>query len=305
LLTIVVIGVKCKMKRRSIVYLIIYAVVLALGHILQKMVLNYGVDRFVFAFLRMTMGFVVITSLLLFNKYKPLKVIKMNFRHFLVLGIGFSGLGITLKLWGLSMTTATNASFIMSLSSVTSVIFAYFLLKEQALKRFYAVALLMIGGVYLVTTGGKQMLPRTGDLIILGLAFLIGFMHVYGKKVLSSISVLETSFGRSLVGMFFLGILVVLFAPSGFSTIPNLPIFLLVLANGFTFSISVILFYKALQTEGASNAGMFALLVPVITALLGNLVLQETFNIYQIVGGLIILAGSFLISRFKLKQANF
>ena len=293
------------MKTRSVIYLLIYAVMIALGHILQKMVLNHGVNRFVFAFLRIGTGFFIITVLLIAKKFHPVPVIKKNIRHFIVLGICFSGMGILLKLWGLSMTTATNAAFIMSLSSVAAVLFAFFLLKEKAVKRFYVIVLMMIIGVYLVTTGGKQLLPQIGDLIILGVAFLIGFMQVYGKRVLETLSVLETAFGRSMVGMIFLGCLIPILAPNGFGTIPSVPVLLLVLSNGIVFSSSIILFYKALQAEGASNAGMFALLVPVLTAVLGYLFLEEILNVYQVIGGLIILAGSFLISRIKIRQANF
>jgi drug/metabolite transporter (DMT)-like permease len=293
------------MKTRSLIYLSIYAAMLAMGHILQKMVLNHGVDRFVFAFLRIGTGFLLISLLLLAKKYRPVELIKKNMRHFVVLGVCFSGIGIILKLWGLSLTTATNAAFIMSLSSVALVIFAYVLLKEQAPKRFYVVVALMIGGVYLVTTGGKQLLPHLGDMIIFALAFLIGFMHVYGKKVLRTLSVIETAWGRSLVGMTFLGLMVLVVSPQGFSTISGFPVLLLVLSNGITFSGSVILFYKALQVEGASNTGTFSLLVPVITAVLGYLLLSEVMNLYQVIGGMVILTGSYFISRLKIKQANF
>jgi drug/metabolite transporter (DMT)-like permease len=291
-------------KTRSLIYLGIYAAMLAMGHILQKMVLNQGVNQFVFAFLRITMGFIVISLLLLSKKHHPVTLIKNNFRHFFILGVCFSGCGILLKLWGLSHTTATNAAFIMSLSSVAIVIFAYFMLKEKAPKLFYAVVTMMIAGVYLVTTGGKQLLPRFGDIIIFALAFLIGFMQVYGKQLLETLSVIQTAFGRSFIGMIFLGLLIPIFAPYGFSTIPNLPVLLLVLANGFTFSSSIILFYKALQIERASNTGTFALLVPVLTAVLGYFFLAETLNLYQIFGGAIILSGSYMISKLQIKQAN-
>jgi drug/metabolite transporter (DMT)-like permease len=289
------------MKTKSIIYLVIYANAIAFGHVLQKMVLNSGVDRFVFAFLRITTGFFIITLLLLFKKYRPVAVIKKNIRPFIVLGVCFSGFGILLKFWGLSMTTATNAAFIMSLSSVTSVLFAFLMLKEKARKRFYFIVLGMIAGVYLVTTRGKQLMPQAGDLIIFGLAFLIGFMQVYGKKLLNTLSVLETSFGRSFIGMLFLGLMCLIFAPKGFATIPNFPVLLLVLANGITFSSGIMLFYMALQNEGASNAAVFALLVPVFTAILGYFFLAEIFNIYQFIGGIVILSGSFLIARLKVK----
>lgn len=292
------------MKIRSIIYLGIFAAMTAMGHILQKIVLNLGVNQLVLAFLRITLGFTVISLLLLAKKHHPVTLVKSNFRHFFILGVCFSGIGILMKLWGLSLTTATNAAFIMSLSSVFQVIFAYFFLGENAPKRFYIVLIMMIAGVYLVTTGGKQILPRIGDIIMLAVAVLIGSMEVYGKKVLETLSVIQTAFGRSLVGMIFLGLLVPVFAPHGFSTIPNFPVLLLVLSNGITFSASLIFFYKALQIERASNTGMFALLVPVLTAVLGYLFLAEILNLYQVIGGAIILTGSFMISKLQIKQAN-
>lgn len=293
------------MRLKSTIYLVLFAVLLAAGHILQKMVLNYGVNRFVFSFIRIASGFVIITCLIFLKRNRPLKVLKTNSRNFIVLGVFFSGFGILIKLWGLSNTTATNASFIMSLSSLTAALFAFLWLKEKAPSRFYWVVLVMIGGVYLVTTKGIHLLPQKGDLIIVILVFLIGFMQVYGKRVLRNLSVLETAFGRSFYGMVFLGLLIPFFAPDGFSTIPGPGVLLLVLANGITFSGSIIFFYKALQLEGASNSGVFALLVPVITAVFGRILLGETLNIVQIIGGVIIISGSFFISRMRIKQANF
>lgn len=290
---------------QNIIYLLIYVMCVALGHILQKSVLNGGVDRYVFAFIRILTGFVFILLLILIKKYQPVRILKKNTGHFIVLGVFFSGFGILLKLWGLSHTTATNAAFIMSLSFIPVIFFAFFLLNEQAPKRFYGMVIPMIGGIYLVTTGGKSLLPRKGDLIILGLIFLIGFMRVYGKKVLKKLSVLETAFGRSFFGMIFLGALIPVFAPAGFATITSLKLFLLILANGITFSGSILFFYKALQAEGASNSGMFSLLVPVITAVLGGIFLGERMSLIQMIGGAIIICGSFFIARIKIKQPNF
>lgn len=293
------------MKAKSVVYLLAYALLVAMGHILQKLVLNQGVDKFVFAFLRITTGLVFITTLVFYRGHKPVEIIKKNYIHFIVLGVGFSGAGILLKLWGLQYTTATNASFIMSLSSVAVILFAFIFLKENTGRGFYTIAFVMIGGIYLVTTGGEHILPGKGDIIIFFLALLVGSMRVYGKNVLKTLSVIEAAFGRSLFGAIFLFLMIFVFPSGGFSTIPGFPVLLLVLSNGITFSGSIIFFYKALQTEGASNSGMFALLVPVFTLGLANIFLNESCNIWQLLGGAIVLGGSVIISRVKIKQANF
>lgn len=293
------------MKIRSVVYLICFALFVAMGHILQKIVLNHGVDKVVFAFLRITAGFVIISIILFYKKYDPVKIVKKNYKHFLILGIGFSGIGIILKLWGLQNTTAVNASFIMSLSSAAAVLFAFLFLKEIPSKRFYIFMSLMIFGVYLVTTGGKSFVPRKGDMIILALAFLIGSMRVYGKKVLKTMTIIETAFGRSMFGAIFLFFLILVFSPGGFATIKSWKVLLLVLSNGITFSGSILFFYAALQNEGASNSSMFALLVPLFTLIFGFFVLSERLNLIQLSGGGIILICSLFISRIKLRQANF
>ncbi len=293
------------MKIKSVIYLICFALFVAMGHILQKIVLNHGVDKVVFAFLRIISGLFIISVILFYKKYDPVKIVKKNYIHFLILGVGFSGLGIILKLWGLENTTAVNASFIMSLSSAAAVLFAFLFLKEIPSKRFYIFMSLMIFGVYLVTTGGKSIVPRKGDMIMLALAFLIGSMRVYGKKVLKTMTIIETAFGRSLFGAIFLFILILIFSPGGFTTIKNWKILLMVLSNGITFSGSILFFYAALQNEGASNSSMFALLVPIFTLVFGFFVLSEKLNMVQLSGGVIILVCSMLISRIKLRQANF
>ncbi len=293
------------MRIKSVVYLVCFAIFVAIGHILQKLVLNHGVDKLVFAFLRIIAGFTIISVILFYKKYDPIKIVKRNYIHFLILGIGFSGIGILLKLWGIQNTTAVNASFIMSLSSTAAVLFAFFFLGEIPSKRFYTVMAIMIFGVYLVTTGGKNIVPRKGDMIILFLAFFIGSMRVYGKKVLNTLSVIETAFGRSLFGTIFLFLLVLILSPEGFSTIKNWKILLLVLSNGITFSGSIIFFYAALQNEGASNSSMFSLLVPIFTLIFGFFILGEKLSLVQLLGGVIILICSLLISRIKLRQANF
>ena len=293
------------MKFKSVVYLICFALFVAMGHILQKLVLNQGVDKFVFAFLRITSGLLIISVIIFYRKYDPVKIVKMNYFHFLVLGIGFSGIGIILKLWGIQNTTAVNASFIMSLSSAAAVLFAFLFLREQPSKKFFFFMVIMIFGVFLVTTGGKSIVPRKGDVIILFLAFFIGSMEVYGKKVLKTLTVIETAFGRSLFGAVFLFTLILVFSPGGFATIKNMTVLLLVLSNGITFSTSILFFYAALQNEGASNSSMFALLVPVFTLVLGFFILSEKLNIVQLAGGVIILAGSLILSRVKLRQVNF
>jgi len=293
------------MKIKSIIFLLLFALFVASGHILQKIVLNNGVDKLVFAFLRITSGLFLISIPLILRHHRPVLIVKKNYRHFIVLGIGFSGIGILLKLWGLQSTTATNASFIMSLSSVTVLLFARVFLKEKTGRGFFTIVIVMIGGIYLVTTAGEMITPKKGDLIIFALAFLIGGMRVYGKNVLKKLSVLETAFGRSLFGALFLFIMILIFSPTGFSTITSFPLLLLVLANGINFSGSIVFFYAALVNEGASNSGMFALLVPVFTLIMADIFLGESFNLYQFIGGAIVLSGSFFISRIKLKQANF
>ena len=52
------------MKATSVIFLFIYALFVALGHILQKTVLNLQVDPMVFSFLRIGCGFIIISSII-------------------------------------------------------------------------------------------------------------------------------------------------------------------------------------------------------------------------------------------------
>lgn len=281
------------MKSRSLFFLFIYAISQAAEHLLQKKVLNYHVEQGVFAFLRLSFGLLIFSVLLARSKTSPTALIKKNIRPFIILGIGFSGFGILLKFWGLSLTTAVNASFIMSLSSVATPFFAFFMLGEKAHRQFYALVAMMLGGVYLVAAKGSLIIPQTGDLVILALAFLIGFMQVYGKAVLKTLTVVETSFGRSLIGALFLGLLIPFFSHGGFNSIRDISVWLLIMANGVAFSINTYSLYHALQLEDASKVGVFGLLVPVFTSIGGYFLLGEVMNGFQFAGGIVILLGSY------------
>jgi len=289
------------MRLKSIFFLTGYSLLLAFGHVLQKVVLNYKIDHIIFAFLRITFAFFLVLPLLLFNKKSFLKTVKKNYKHYLVLGIGFSGIGILLKFWGLSYTTAINASFIMSLSALVSIFFAFLFLKERISLSFYFLAFLTIVGVYLITTGGLRLVPHKGDLIILSVALIIGLMQVYGKNVLYTLSAIETSLGRLFIGMIFLGSLIPIFSKTNLQFLFNMKIMILIFLNGLTLGGSIFFFYKALQREGASNSGMFALLTPVFTAFLGFFILKETMNLLQLVGGFIILICLSFISKTRVK----
>jgi drug/metabolite transporter (DMT)-like permease len=70
-----------------------------------------------------------------------------------------------------------------------------------------------------------------------------------------------------------------------------------VLALGvFATALPVTFFMRLIRAAGPTRAAMTGYLVPAVAAVMGVLVLGETLELRQIIGGCIILAGVFLVS---------
>ena len=87
-------------------------------------------------------------------------------RIFLANGIQ-AGLGTCLSIIGIALTDAINAGFLVKLATVTTILFAWLILKENLSGLKIAVVFVMLFGAYLLTTKGQSLLPRVGDLFIL------------------------------------------------------------------------------------------------------------------------------------------
>lgn len=224
-------------------------------------------------------------------------------RIFLANGLQ-AGLGTCLSIIGIAMTDAINAGFLVKLATVSTIIFAWLLLKENMSRLKIAVVFVMLFGAYLLTTKGQTLLPKIGDLFILGACICWSLGNVMVRKILStqavhadavtmqkpmaSLPVFLALVGISVYYPGILGNLKDVLQCCAFSQayIPY------AVGSGFFLGMAWIYLYRTLHIATASYMTLMSMATPIIVSVLAVVFLNEKLVGLQIVGGgLIILSG--------------
>ncbi|MGB2965082.1 MAG: DMT family transporter [Anaerolineales bacterium] len=234
----------------------------------------------------------------LFRHQKPL-----YWKLFFANGIQ-SVLGTCLSIIGISLTEAINAGFLVKLATVTTILFAWLILKERLSPLKILTVITMLSGAYLLTTRGQILLPRVGDLFILSACVCWSLGDVLVRKYLKAQSVradivtLQKPIAGLPVILVLVGISVwhpVIFGKLGLiiacckAPLSSLPY---AFGNGLCLAITWIYLNRTLEVSSASYMTMMSMVTPVIVSLLAIFFLNETVIWIQIVGaGMIILSG--------------
>lgn len=191
-----------------------------------------------------------------------------------------------------SMVTATNTGFLMRISPVFALLFGYIFLKEKLTKRHILVIMVMIFGAYLLASGGSITIGF-GEALLLFVAVFIGLDHAFSRKLikmgvspgtLTSLRLIVAAIALSPLFMF-----------SSFSLIGWTGYLL----SGLLVFLSIFFRNIGLKHVKAGIGSSILLLSPVFSAIMGIGFLDEKVVYLQLAGGVIILAGAYLLSRIK------
>jgi drug/metabolite transporter (DMT)-like permease len=215
-----------------------------------------------------------------------------------------SGLGTCLSIIGISLTTAINAGFLVKLATVTTILFAWLILKERLTIIKMLMVFSMLSGAYLLTTKGQVLMPRIGDLFILGACVCWSLGNVLVRKYLKSqpVKVEVVTFQKPVAGLPVVLVLVslALWYPQIFGSLdqvlsccnPPLAVFPHTIANGLLLTLTWTYLNNTLKISSASYMTMMSMITPVFVSLLAMIFLKETLVWIQIAGaGMIILSG--------------
>ena len=215
-----------------------------------------------------------------------------------------SGLGTCLSIIGISLTETINAGFLVKVSTVTTILFAWLILKERLTVAKILMVAIMLSGAYLLTTKGQVLLPRTGDLFILAACVCWSLGNVLVRKFIKaqSVAVDAVTLQKPIAGLPVLLILVgvsvwnpefvvghqavISWTRLSLSSVPY------ALGNGLCLAMTWTYLNRTLRISTASYMTMMSMVTPVIVSLLAVIFLHETLVWIQVVGaGMIISAG--------------
>ena len=204
---------------------------------------------------------------------------------------------------GLKYAGATDAAILAAMAPVFIALLAWLCLGERVSRRQVAGIFMAFSGSVLVATNGSLeglvLNPARlyGDLLVLltGLSWAVYSISL--KRLLNRYTPVTVLTFSTIAGTLFLFPLALLEFPVNWAAI-DMSGWLNVLYLGLLASALAYLIWNTVLTRvTAVTAGIYLYLLPVITALIATLFLREIPGPYTIIGGIIVLLGTYLAGK--------
>jgi len=187
----------------------------------------------------------------------------------------------------IDMLNASSAALILAFEPVVIMVMSYIFLKEKLSFAKKVVIPITIFGVYLIvfTTGGSSDL--LGYMFMFLAIIMWGFYVIVSSKLTDKYSVLKITGIQATIAFF--AFVPFIFTQNIDYSVIELKHILSVAYLGLVPSgLALFLYIFSLKAIGNTTASLFINFVPVVTAVLGVLFLQEVMTLNMILGGLII-----------------
>ena len=219
----------------------------------------------------------------------------------LVLGVtAIAGYNL-LFLYGLSLAPASDGAIIVpGLAPLMTALLAVPLLGEKLGGRLALGLVTGVAGLVLVVDpGGAVDSDRLlGDLLFLAGAFVWGVYSVVGKQATARFGAVGATLYATAAGTAMLVPFSLLGGGWGELARASADAWIsIVYLAAFATVLGFVLFYEGVRRLGPSSAMSFALLVPVFGVLSSVIVLDERLGFFTIVGGIVVLAGLWIVQR--------
>jgi drug/metabolite transporter (DMT)-like permease len=203
-----------------------------------------------------------------------------------------------LLLQGLNLTTAVNASLLLTTESLFTAVIAFTFLGERGAKKDYFGIVLLLLGILVITTDGNLMginlnMGISGNLLVLGACLFWGLDNTFCKFLSKKTEIIYITGLKCLIGG---GILLVMPLFLGISyDIPLVSLPYVLTVGAFGIALSILLFLFALREIGSMRTGVIYSTSALFGAVFAFFALGEPFSIIQISAGLAMLLGVYIL----------
>lgn len=284
-------------KVLGLVYAILSMVLFGVTAPINKLTTNFGVDPLFLAFIRAAIGTLFLFPFYLCSNEKKGWTYK-EWRLAFIVGAGISAGAMALEISGTKMTSASNASLIISLESLVATLLSVLILKENlsvkmavgAASAFLGLGLVFINDIlHLEFHIGTAL---TGDFLVLAAVFVWSLYTVFGKPLSQNVNPVYAIFFVWLFTSLSLGVLSMVQGnwKCAYDLDSNAWLGILYLGIAGT-GIPHLLYYQALKRLMASTVSMMLTTLPVFGIAFSCILLGETISFHQIAGAILIMTG--------------
>ena len=271
------------------IYMFIATIFFGMTYVLTKICLNYSTEFHIISF-RFLIAFIV-SLIFLQKKIFPIKI--KEFIYSLILSIILFLVFITMTI-GIKFTTATNASFLISLSVIFIPFFSWIFNKEKPKKNIFIVLIIVLIGIMLLTLD-KNLELHIGDILCLICSLLFSFHIIITEKLVKTnnpitLGVLQFG-GVALLSFLVQYLIESLILPKN----KNFWISLLILSV-FCTALAYIIQTVSQKKLSSTLIGLILSLEPIFSGIFGYFFLNEYLNFQQYIGAFLLLLSVIYVS---------
>ena len=264
------------------IYMFIATIFFGMTYVLTKICLNYSTELHIISF-RFLIAFIV-SLIFLYKKIFPIKI--KEFIYSLILSIILFLVFITMTI-GVKYTTATNASFLISLSVIFIPFFSWIFNKEKPKKSIFIVLIIALIGIMLLTLD-KNLEFHIGDILCLICSLLFSFHVLITERFVKNnnpITLGVLQFG----GVALLSFLVQY--PIEKFTLPKNEKFWisLMILSVFCTALAYIIQTVSQKKLSSTLIGLILSLEPIFSGIFGYFILNEYLSPQQYIGAFLLL----------------
>ena len=271
------------------IYMVIATIFFGMTYVLTKICLNYSTELHIISF-RFLIAF-VISLIFLQRKIFPIKIKEILYS--LILSVLLFMVFITMTI-GVKYTTATNASFLISLSVIFIPFFSWIFNKEKPKKSIFIVLIIALIGIMLLTLD-KNLEFHIGDILCLICSLLFSFHVLIIERFVKNnnpITLGVLQFG----GVAILSFLVQY--PIEKFTLPKNEKFWisLMILSVFCTALAYIIQTVSQKKLSSTLIGLILSLEPIFSGIFGYFILNEYLSLQQYIGAFLLLISIIYVS---------
>ncbi|MFK7993830.1 MAG: DMT family transporter [Granulosicoccus sp.] len=247
-------------------------------------------------FIRLSLAAVTLWVIVGLFKVSPPATLEA-WRALLVMGILNNVIPFSLIVWGQSHIESGLASIFNAMTPLFTVLVAGTLLADEKFSgaKIVGVFLGIVGAVVMIGTDALDGMSTdvVAQLAVMGAAVSYGFSAVWGRRFKTlGLDPIAIAAGQVTLSALLLAPLAWVVEQPLSQEIPGIQVWAALIALAiFSTALAYILFFRVLESAGATNVSLVTFLVPVSAILLGFLFLGERLQVTHFVGMALIALG--------------
>jgi drug/metabolite transporter (DMT)-like permease len=231
--------------------------------------------------------------------------------EFILIGIFGQVVAQLFITWGVRWSLASNAALLMLTLPISTAVMAYFFLGERMTRvRWISFGLALVGVLECSGVDWKELNLVSVKFLLGNLMIFLSvngssFYNVYSKKLLRRYSPLQVLLYSYYAVFAFLCPITVYTEPQGFTNLPHYSTTVwlgLVMLAFLQYFLSMVIFLNVLTRLDATQAAVSNYLIPFFGVVVAAIVLHERLTKFMIVGGILVLASTLLVTVYEEHQ---